>query len=99
VLAPAEYIRRVGAGESVIVECDAVSRADEMGEFMILGLRLNAGVSTREFSRRFGCEVEEPFATELHELTNLGLLELTGDRLRLTRRGRLLGNEVFRRFV
>jgi coproporphyrinogen III oxidase-like Fe-S oxidoreductase len=32
-------------------------------------------------------------------MTELGLLEMEDDNLRLTARGRLLGNEVFQRFL
>jgi hypothetical protein len=39
------------------------------------------------------------FGPAIGELTDLGLLEQGQDRLRLSRRGRLLGNQVFMRFV
>ena len=37
------------AGESVLADVDTVSREGEMGEFMMLGLRLNRGISRAEF--------------------------------------------------
>ena len=39
------------------------------------------------------------YAAEVQELVKLGLLEWHGNSVRLTRRGRLLGNQVFLRFV
>jgi oxygen-independent coproporphyrinogen-3 oxidase len=99
VLAPAEYIRRVEAGESAVTERETVSKRDEMGEFMMLGLRLNEGISRGDFGRRFGTTVEEAFGAEMRELIGYGLLEIVDDRVRLTERGRLLGNEVFERFI
>jgi coproporphyrinogen III oxidase-like Fe-S oxidoreductase len=39
------------------------------------------------------------FGREIDELTGLSLLEWAGPVLRLTKRGRLLGNQVFMRFV
>jgi oxygen-independent coproporphyrinogen-3 oxidase len=72
----------------------------EMGETMITGLRLTQeGVSTSKFEQRFGRPLRDVFGNEIGELTRLGLLEWSGDSLRLTRRGRLLGNQVFMRFV
>jgi len=75
------------------------------------GLRLTGkGVSTLDFMNRFGVQMQAVFGKEIDELIGLGLLEwshpvqmnLVSDEvrsLRLTRRGRLLGNQVFMRFV
>jgi oxygen-independent coproporphyrinogen-3 oxidase len=98
-LGPAEYISRVNAGLSVIADRQAISRHDEMGEFMMLGLRLNEGVSSTEFARRFSTEIADRFGGEIARLEAVGLLERHGERLKLTARGRLLGNEVFERFI
>ena len=73
---------------------------DDMSEFMITGLRLtDEGISFPIFSRRFGQEMGQVYLSEINELTNLGLVERSNDNLRLTRRGRLLGNQVFMRFL
>jgi oxygen-independent coproporphyrinogen-3 oxidase len=73
---------------------------DDMGETMITGLRLTReGVSGEAFRSRFGQGVETAYRSEVEDLTRLGLLEWQDDRLLLTTRGRLLGNQVFMRFV
>jgi oxygen-independent coproporphyrinogen-3 oxidase len=73
---------------------------DDMSEFMITGLRLtDEGISFPTFRRRFGHEMDEVYLGEINELTKLGLVERSNDSLRLTRRGRLLGNQVFIRFL
>jgi oxygen-independent coproporphyrinogen-3 oxidase len=99
VLSPAEYIKRVRNGEPVLSEQYSVSQGDEMGEFMMLGLRLNSGVSRSEFSRRFAQEIEVTFAEPLRRMFGYGLLEQVDDYIRLTDRGRMLGNEVFAEFI
>ncbi len=99
VLGPQDYIDRVRCGEAVVDEQEDISPEVEMGEFMMLGLRLNEGVSRAEFYRRFRTPVECVYGREIAELVGLGLLEADHDRLRLTARGRLLGNEVFMRFI
>jgi len=72
----------------------------EMQETMLTGLRLTReGVSAEVFSNRFGLQMGEVFGKEIGELTGLLLLEWAGPVLRLTKRGRLLGNQVFMRFV
>lgn len=98
-LNPGEYIKRVRQGESVIAESEQVEPEREMGEVMMLGLRLNEGVSLAEFERRFGVPLLERYAGDVRQLAEYGLLEVANNRLRLTPRGRLLGNEVFERFI
>jgi oxygen-independent coproporphyrinogen-3 oxidase len=71
---------------------------------MMMGLRLTQeGVSRRVFQARFGQDLQVVFPKQIRELTGFGLLEWSGegDRqcLRLTRHGRLLGNQVFYRFI
>ncbi|MEP6774243.1 MAG: radical SAM family heme chaperone HemW [Chloroflexota bacterium] len=99
VLAPADYIKRVRHDESVIAEQNLVSQSEEMGEFMMLGLRLNSGVSRHEFSRRFGKDIQSEFGAQLQRMFGYELLESFGDFIRLTPRGRMLGNEVFAEFI
>jgi oxygen-independent coproporphyrinogen-3 oxidase len=70
-----------------------------MADTVILGLRLTEGVALDGLRERFGVGLEERYAQEISELTGLGLLELGGGRLRLTKRGRLLANEAFLRFL
>jgi oxygen-independent coproporphyrinogen-3 oxidase len=99
VLGPADYINRVSDGRSVLQERYEVAEREEIGEFMMLGLRLNSGVSRAEFARRFGKDLDDLFGAEIRDLQAPGLLESTGDAVRLSSRGRLLGNEVFARFI
>jgi oxygen-independent coproporphyrinogen-3 oxidase len=76
------------------------TESDDMGEFMMMGLRLTReGVAEADFRSRFGRGLLEVYAKEAEPLIRNGLLEWTGERLRLTRRGRLLGNRVFMQFV
>ena len=64
------------------------------------GLRLTReGISAEIFRERFGQEIDAVFGYEIEELIRLGLLEKQAQRLVLTRRGRLLGNQVFMRFI
>jgi oxygen-independent coproporphyrinogen-3 oxidase len=99
ILGPADYIERVAADQSVLADIDKVPPEGERGEFMMLGLRLNQGISKAEFLRRFGIEIESVYDEELQSLYGFGLLEQADGWIRLTPRGRLLGNEVFEKFI
>ena len=83
----------------VVETVEAIDRRLEMGETMMLGLRLDTGVGFEEFVRRFGAPLDQEYADAIGELESAGLLERTEASLRLTGRGRLLGNEVFSRFI
>jgi oxygen-independent coproporphyrinogen-3 oxidase len=81
---------------------------DDISEYMINNLRLvNAGVEESDFRSRFGSGLLEVYPKEIEELIRNGLLEHikiseafeTSEIYRLTKRGRLLGNQVFMRFV
>jgi oxygen-independent coproporphyrinogen-3 oxidase len=77
-----------------------ISTFVEMQETMMTGLRLTQeGVSLAGFQDRFGQAVKDVFGKEIAELVRLELLEQAAGTVRLTKRGRLLGNQVFMRFV
>ena len=66
----------------------------------MMGLRLlQEGVSFCRFARRFGLPMDEVYGPQIETLIQRGLLERTPDRARLTRRGHLLGNQVFAEFL
>jgi oxygen-independent coproporphyrinogen-3 oxidase len=80
---------------------------DDMSEYMLNNLRLtNTGVAESDFRLRFGSGLLDIYPKEIEELVKNGLLEIktsevleTSEVYRLTKRGRLLGNQVFMRFV
>jgi oxygen-independent coproporphyrinogen-3 oxidase len=73
---------------------------DDLSEYMLNNLRLvRDGVSDADFKSRFGTGVMDVYPAEVEELIRFGLLEWVADSIKLSRRGRLLGNQVFMRFV
>jgi len=97
---PAVYIAWVTAGQSPMAGREVIDQATEMAETMFMGLRLvEEGVTLARFRARFGVDARDAYREELRELGGLGLIVVDDERVRLTRRGRLLGNEVFQRFV
>lgn len=78
---------------------EAINLRLEMGESMMLGLRLTEGITEAGFKERFGIPLIEQFGPTIRGLIDIGLLQWTTEKLTLTPRGRLLGNEVFQRFL
>ena len=82
----------------VVDRAEAIDRRLEMAETMMMGLRLDTGISTDRFTARFGKAPSTHYAPIISELESAGLVEQHKGAIRLTARGRLLGNEVFSRF-
>ncbi len=68
-------------------------------ETFFLGLRLNQGIDLRRISSAFGIERVGRFAPVIGDLIEEGLVHREGERISLSRSGRLLSNEVFQRFI
>ena len=86
------YVRLIESGEGAEVFRELI---DEASEAAFLGLRLSKGIDLEDMRSRFGTD---PLA-RVEDLVALELLELQHQRLKLTRRGMLMSNEVFSRFV
>ena len=82
----------------VVDTIEFIDRRLEMAETMMLGLRLDTGVSIPEFEARFGVSPTDAYREELDELQPTGLVETVDGSIRLTDQGRFLSNEVFVRF-
>ena len=57
------------------------------------------GVAEDDFRRRFGVSLEEVYGQVIGDLVEAGLLVRDAVGLRLSGRGRLLGNQVFAQFL
>ncbi len=82
-----------------VAEIETTDRRMAMAETMMLGLRLREGVADEKFRRVFGAGIADVYGEPIRELQAEGLIEWRLCAIQLTPRGRLLGNEVFRRFV
>jgi oxygen-independent coproporphyrinogen-3 oxidase len=100
VLHPREYIERLQRTGEAVAETEDIDRSLEIGETMMLGLRLiTEGVRRARFKDRFGVELDEVYGATIAQLVEQGLLESDAGRIRLTAQGRLLGNRVFAEFL
>jgi len=93
------YIAAVAEGRLPVAEVIELTPEDLRAETMFMGLRLNIGVGEAHFAGRCGLSLDEAYGEVLAELVEQGLVERSDGRVRLTPRGRMLGNRVFERFV
>jgi oxygen-independent coproporphyrinogen-3 oxidase len=95
-----KYISTLSQNTLPPLEIDEIiSRELEIAESIILGLRLCDGINLKDFENRFGIDIMKRYGRQIDELFNFGLIEMEQDSIRLTPQGRLLGNEVFWRFL
>jgi len=94
-----EYIHKLGSGESVVAERRSLPSDERLGDALFTGLRLNRGVDINILSARYGIDIWSRFGDRLAPFVDAGILLRQDGRLRLTRPGMLLGNEVMSVFV
>lgn len=94
-----KYMEPLIDGKLPIFEENIVSKKEMMEEEMFLGLRKTDGVSISRFSNKFEENLFDVFDSAIKEMINRELLTIDGDYIRLTKKGRFLGNEVFQEFL
>ena len=70
----------------------------EISETIMLGLRLNAGIKIKNFTKRFGINPLELYLDLFNDLKKDDLIEFSNTYIKLTPKGRLLSKEVFLNF-
>lgn len=104
---PRVYLRRLRQNEPLyyplspaVAEKHAVSRSEAMSDTVITQLRLlQEGLDLDAFAANFAQTLDEAYNGLPDQLVDLGLLQKENGRLRLTKRGWLLSNQVFYRFM
>jgi oxygen-independent coproporphyrinogen III oxidase len=94
-----DYLERVEGGYSPVSSREALNDEDRQSEALFLHLRLKDGVDLQAHRRRFGVSVVERYRDELERLREAGLIELSNENLVISRKGKVLANEVFAAFV
>jgi oxygen-independent coproporphyrinogen-3 oxidase len=99
-----EYVRRVVTGADPRAETERLSMEKSAGETTMLALRTTEGLNRARFAERFGQDPVAWFGQRdggraITQNVAEGLLELTPEAMRLTRRGMLLANKVMADFL
>jgi oxygen-independent coproporphyrinogen-3 oxidase len=94
-----EYISRLNTEQSVIVERRVLSPETRLEEALFTGLRLVEGLDLDVVGRRYNTDVWARYAQSLQPSLDAGLAVRDGSRLRLSRDGMLLANEILAAFV
>ena len=93
------YLDAALAGKPIPAESERLAAHKAWGEGVMLALRTSQGVGLSDFKERYGVDVMEHYAPVIARYSDAGLLEVAGGRMRLTRRGKFLANDVCGAFV
>ena len=94
-----DYISRIGSGVPVAIDHRQQTRDERLEDALFTGLRLAAGVDVDAVGRKYGVDVWGRFGSALTPFLAGDLLRRDGSRLRLTREGMLVANEIMAVFV
>jgi len=93
------YIESITRSGCAVAERHTLSDRDRAIEALFMRLRLIEGVDLNAFKGTYELDVEREYGKDLRRLADAGLIELEDQRLRLTKTGLVLSNEVFQIFV
>jgi oxygen-independent coproporphyrinogen III oxidase len=94
-----EFIARVSRGDVLVTEKRELTDRERLEEALFTGLRLTAGVDILRLGARYHADVWQRFGGDLQPFLGEGLLHHDGGRLRLSREGMLVANEIMAVFV
>lgn len=94
-----KYMEPLDQGLRPILNSHEVPHKEQMEEEMFLGLRKTAGVSLEHFNEKFGIRMESVYGDILKKELASQNLVIENGRVKLTRQGRFIGNNVFEQFL
>lgn len=94
-----KYMEPLESGQRPVLDATTVSLKAQMEEEMFLGLRKTAGVDMAHFNQKFGAPLEQVYGEILRSEKAKGNLAVEQGRVKLTQKGRFVGNEVFEQFL
>jgi oxygen-independent coproporphyrinogen-3 oxidase len=94
-----DYIERVGQHADVVVERRVLTPDERLEEALFTGLRLSAGIDMDVMRVIYGVDIWARYGEALRPFVDAGRLLREGPRLRLSREGMLVANDVMAVFV
>lgn len=79
---------------AILDENYAISERERLGEYVMLRLRLNEGLSTADFAQRFGRDFERMYGKYLRVYLDNGFMQKRDGRYSFTTKGRYVSNYI-----
>lgn len=93
------YMRSLAAGLKPIIESDTINTDEDLFETIMLGLRLNKGISKSMISQKYNIDFDLKYNQVLDYLVKNELILNSFDTVQLTEKGMDLSNRVFVEFM
>ena len=100
-----DYLNWVAAGtdnaanEKYNCIIERLTKAEQLSEFLMMGLRRSQGASLAEAHKRYSVDVLQKYQHELEPFIQQKLVEIKNNGLYLTEKGMAVGNQIFEIFV
>jgi len=93
---PNSYIKAVSEGKKPVDFSEELGRDEAVEDEILMSFRLSEGLDIPALKRKYGVS---PDISRIGYLRDDGFIEISGDRLRLTKKGALLSDEIIVRLV
>ena len=94
-----EYARTASSPRVTRASEEKLNDREALGEAIMLGLRTEEGISPAALSNRYCYDVASLFSQTFETLGQNGFLYQEGEKIRLTRRGKMMANDVCALFL
>lgn len=96
---PKDYIEAIMQKERSCAGEETLEKEQQMGETVVMGLRLTKGIELERFNRRYGIDLRERYSCQLENLLSQKLIALDNGYLKLSHKGLLFSNRVMMEFL
>lgn len=96
---PTHYCDLLEAGQSVVAEEERLEHKESFRETVIMGLRMNRGISINALKLRYGLDFNQVYGEIIQDLFVRNLLERSKNHFYLTEKGRTFANLVMAELV
>lgn len=93
------YLKAISEKGQARLHEEELTKTEQMEEEIFLGLRKKTGISISRFEEKFQEDFQQRYGRIVADLLADGLLQVTGDQLRMTKRGLFLGDTVAEKFI
>jgi len=94
-----EYIRGIKNNKLQIIFEENIDKEESKKEYIILGLRLNSGINISDYNKKYNTDFISEHGETLETCIENKLIEIKGDIVKLTKKGKDLSNTVFVKFI
>ena len=87
-----DYLKRVLAGEAPTFQSEQLEPEERARETAVIQLRRSDGIDRQDYLLQTGFSLDALMSVKIAHYTAVGLLEDSGERVRLTRRGKCVAD-------